>query len=95
MTTMNHTTYDAEVKSRVSAEDKIKAEKILSQTGLNMSDAIRVFLKQVVLNRGLPFEIKVPSKETLESFKEADDMMSSGKGKSYKSFKDFRKELGE
>lgn len=89
-------TYDAEIKSRVFSADKDQAEKILHEAGLNMSDAIRVFLKQVVLHRGLPFEVKIPNKATLDAFKETDAMLSSGKhDKTYKSFKHLRDELEE
>lgn len=59
------------VKSRVSPELKQDAEEILEDLGLNTSQAIRLFLKQVELNKGLPFEIRIPNKETREAIKQA------------------------
>ena len=38
-----------------------RAETILDSLGLNASDAIRLFYKQITLNDGLPFLVKVPN----------------------------------
>lgn len=51
---------DANVFARVDASLKEQAESILSQLGMPMSNAINVFLNQVVLRRGLPFEVILP-----------------------------------
>ena len=45
---------------RIDPTLKANAEAILSRLGLTPNDAINVFLNQVVLQRGLPFEIKMP-----------------------------------
>ena len=37
-----------------------QAESILSALGIPASNAISIFYKQIVLQRGLPFEIKLP-----------------------------------
>ncbi len=47
---------DANVFARVDASLKEQAEGILSQLGMPMSSAINIFLNQIVLRRGLPFE---------------------------------------
>ena len=51
---------------------KEKAEKTLKDLGLSITDAINVFLNQVILNDGIPFEIKKPKydKETIQSMKD-------------------------
>jgi len=46
--------------ARVEPELKIKAETILARLGLSSSDAVNVFLSQVVLKEGLPFEVALP-----------------------------------
>ena len=38
-----------------------KAESILSALGIPASSAINMFYKQIILQRGLPFEVKMPS----------------------------------
>ena len=51
---------DANVFVRVDTSLKEQAESILSQLGVPMSSAITIFLNQVVLRRGLPFEVTLP-----------------------------------
>lgn len=51
----------ASVYTRVDPETKEQAEAILNQLGIPMSNAIGMFLKQVVLQHGIPFEMKLPS----------------------------------
>jgi addiction module RelB/DinJ family antitoxin len=48
------------IYARVDAETKRKAKKTLEMLGLSMGDAITVFLKQVVANGGLPFQVVLP-----------------------------------
>ena len=42
----------------------------MEQYGLSLSDAINIFLAQVVLEKGIPFQIKIPNKETQKVLKE-------------------------
>ena len=48
----------------LNAEIKREAKKILAHYGLSLSDAINIFLTQVVLERGIPFPVKLPNEET-------------------------------
>ena len=54
-------TRTANVYTRVDPNTKEQAEAILNQLGIPMSNAIGMFLKQVVIQRGMPFEMKLPS----------------------------------
>ena len=47
--------------ARVEPELKEQAEAVLNEIGLPMSNAITLFLKQVILRRGLPFLLTVPA----------------------------------
>ena len=58
-------TKTADVRLRLEPELKIAANEVLADSGLNLSDAIRLFLRQVVAQRGLPFEVKQPNAATL------------------------------
>lgn len=51
----------ANVFTRVDPEIKEQAEEILEQLGIPMSNAVGMFLRQVVLQRGIPFEMKLPA----------------------------------
>ena len=48
------------VYTRVDPETKAQAEMILTQLGIPMSNAVGMFLKQVVLHRGIPFDMTLP-----------------------------------
>ena len=51
----------ANVYTRVDPETKAQAEAVLNRLGIPMSNAIGMFLKQVVLQNGIPFDMKLPA----------------------------------
>ncbi len=51
----------ANLYARIEPEVKEQAESILSALGIPASSAINMFYKQIILQRGLPFEVKIPS----------------------------------
>ena len=51
--------------ARIEPEIKEQAEQVLEQLGIPMSNAIGLFLRQVVLQRGIPFEMKLPKSNPL------------------------------
>ncbi|MCF6777982.1 type II toxin-antitoxin system RelB/DinJ family antitoxin [Thiotrichales bacterium 19X7-9] len=81
----------ATVNARIEPKLKEQAEKILHQVGLSTAEAIRIFYAQICLNKGLPFEVKVPNKATLEAMEE----LEAGKGKRYKSMEDVWNEIDD
>ena len=56
---------DANVFARVDSAVKEEAEGVLSRLGLPMSNAINLFLRQVILRQGLPFEVSLTSPRPL------------------------------
>lgn len=58
-------TRTANIYTRVDPDTKEQAELILNQLGIPMSNAVGMFLKQVVIQRGIPFEMKLPSAEPI------------------------------
>ena len=50
----------ANIYTRVDPVVKEQAEKILDQLGIPMSNAIGMFLRQVVMQNGIPFDMKLP-----------------------------------
>ena len=73
----------ATINARIEPALKHQAEAILHGVGLSTAEAIRIFYVQVCLNKGLPFEVKLPSHETLAAIQE----LESGKGTKYTSTK--------
>ena len=54
-------TKSANVYARIEPDVKEQAEGILAALGIPASNAINMFYKQIILQRGLPFEVKMPS----------------------------------
>ena len=48
------------IYARVEPEVKEKAEKVLEELGIPMSNAVSMFLKQIILQQGIPFAMKLP-----------------------------------
>ncbi len=67
---------------RVEPDVKNEAENILKELGIPMSNAVAMFLRQVILQRGIPFDMKLPSKKPLNmgelSKEEFDQAISDG-----------------
>ena len=57
------------VYTRVEPEIKERAEQILTALGIPMSNAVNLFLHQVVLRQGIPFEIQLPRSMPLDMSK--------------------------
>ncbi len=79
----------ATINSRIAPELKAEVEKIFRKLGLSTSEAITLFYNQVNLNNGLPFEVKIPNKETIEAMEE----LENGGGIEYDSFESFKKDF--
>ena len=60
------------IHARVEPKIKHAAGDVLSELGLSMTDAIRLFLRQVVLHRGLPFDVRVPNETTVATLRKTD-----------------------
>lgn len=63
-------TKDAVVRARVATDLKEDAEEVFGELGLTTTEAIRMFLAQVRLRRGMPFSITLPA--------DNDDLLVSG-----------------
>lgn len=55
----------ANVFARVEPEIKEQAEQVLNRLGIPMSNAVGMFLRQIVLQHGIPFEVKLPQEKPL------------------------------
>lgn len=56
----------ANLYARIEPEVKEQAESILSALGIPASNAINMFYKQIILQRGLPFDVKIPSSRPVD-----------------------------
>lgn len=56
---------------KLDKEAKEEAKKIFKQLGISMGDAFNMFLHQVSLQKGIPFEVKLPNDESAKIIDEA------------------------
>lgn len=58
------------IQVRIDEKTKKSAKKILNDIGLDMSSAIKIYLKQIILNKGIPFQLLTENGLTLEQERE-------------------------
>ncbi len=84
---------------RIEESTKKQAVELLEGLGLNLSDAVNIFLRQVILQKGIPFEIKYPEEtlefkpEVIEAMEEARRISRDPNVKGYADVKQMFKEI--
>ena len=79
------------IRAQIEPKLKAEAERILGDLGLDASDAIRIFYKQVVLRKGLPFDVAIPNETTRRAMRD----VRRGRGLTqYKDTAEMRTKLG-
>jgi DNA-damage-inducible protein J len=63
---------EAMIRARIEPHLKAEAESIFEELGLSITQAITLFYKQVKLNKGLPFEVRIPNRTTAKTFRDTD-----------------------
>jgi DNA-damage-inducible protein J len=58
------------ITARIEPKLKARAARVLANVGVSTTDAITMFLRQVVLRNGLPFEVRVPNAQTKKAIEE-------------------------
>ena len=96
----------ANLYARIEPDLKEQAEAILSALGIPASNAITMFYKQIVLQKGLPFDVKLPASRPVDVSTISSEQLNeelekgyadivSGNTRSAKSvFDDIRKDYG-
>lgn len=67
--------------ARLTPEIKQQAEAILKELGISISAAYEMFYRQIIAHQGIPFDLRLPNKNTIQAMKDARD----GKGTKYES----------
>ncbi len=80
---------------RIEEGIKKQAVELLEGLGLNLSDAVNIFLRQVILQNGIPFEVKYPElkQEVIEAMEEAKRISKDPSTKRYSSFSEALEDL--
>jgi DNA-damage-inducible protein J len=58
---------NATLTIRTNKNLKEEVGKILDRLGLNHSTAVNMFYHQVLVHKGIPFDVKIPNEETLKA----------------------------
>ena len=86
----------ATINIRVDDDIKIKSGELFSELGIDLSAAVNMFLRQAIMQGGLPFEVKrrTPNAETLEALKELETIKNgTSHAKRYSDLEQMFKEL--
>ena len=80
---------------RIDEATKKQAVEILEGLGINLSDAVNMFLKQVVLRGGIPFDVRYPEykPEVIEAMEEAKRISRDPNVKGYTDLEELFEEL--
>lgn len=70
------------VQARIEPDLKAQGDIILKKIGITASQAINALYAQIVMCKGMPFELKIPNRETQMAM----DELESGGGKRFSSF---------
>lgn len=80
----------ANLYARIEPDLKEQAESILSALGIPASNAITMFYKQVVLQKGLPFEVKLPAARPVDVSTLTEEQLNAELEKGYADIKEGR-----
>ena len=76
------------ITARIEPKLKARAARVLATVGVNTTDAITMFLRQVVLRNGLPFEVRAPNAETRRAIEELENAGTGSKLKRHATVND-------
>lgn len=60
------------VHVRVDPETKSKAKSILDELNISLSEAFKLYLRQIILHKGIPFEVKIPTALTDKTLRKSE-----------------------
>lgn len=85
----------ANLNIRIDPKTKEEAEKLFSNFGITVTDAVNLFLHQSLLSGGLPFSVKLPEPNTatLAAMKEIEEMIAKKSSTSSKDVDEFFKDM--
>jgi DNA-damage-inducible protein J len=71
------------ITARVEPKLKASAGRVLAKIGVSTSDAITMFLRQVVMRQGMPFDVAVPNAQTGRAIEELENPVKRAKLKKH------------
>lgn len=87
----------ATAKINVCVDEKTKrdVEVLLDEMGLNMTAAINMYLKRILIEQGIPFEVsaRIPNSTTVAAMDEFEEMKKNPRA--YKKYPNFKTAMDE
>jgi DNA-damage-inducible protein J len=81
----------ATIRARIEPDLKTEVERILSELGLTASETVHLLYRQIKLQRGLPFDVRIPNGLTARTL----NASKSGRGvKRFNTQKELYADLG-
>ena len=62
----------ATIHTRIEPEIKNQVDTIFNELGISTTEAINLFLRQVIRYRGIPLDLRIPNAETVAAINEAE-----------------------
>ena len=60
------------INLRVDEDTKSQARSVFSKLGLTFSQGVMLYLKQVILHKGIPFELNIPNELTAQTLRKSE-----------------------
>ena len=85
------------INVHVNKTDKEEATRILNDLGISMSTAINMFIKQIIKNDGIPFDVRnvKPTEELISAISEGEVVYNAKGRKGYDNMNDLIKSLND
>ncbi len=85
----------AKINVAVDERTKQEVEVLLEEMGLTMTSAINIYLKRILMEQGIPFDVsvKVPNTTTIAAMDEYEEMKKNPAA--YKKYPSFKAALNE
>jgi DNA-damage-inducible protein J len=77
------------IHARIEPALKQSAEKIFRKLGMTTTEAISIFMRRVIMEKGIPFDVKIPNKKTRKAIAD----VKAGKYIEYNSVKEVMDDL--
>ena len=86
---------NANMNIRIDPHVKESADEVFKAIGISTSDGINIFLRKVIAEGGIPFDVKMekPSMKLLKAIEEGEQLLNDLNAKKYGSAKELFKEL--
>lgn len=78
------------IHTRIQPSIKLQVEDVLYKLGISISEAISIYFNQIAMQKGLPFDVKIPNKKTRKAIS---DMKAGKNSKKFKSISGLMKDL--